>query len=174
MTLNLDIEGINCAAPAIPNFVMECSTFKISKSDGSRADQGPVARYTMGATNFFDCAIFKYPYTTLADYRDLKIEQNSELYSKIRQFWVKVKELTLLELMKLPEDQRPPVQIYDRTIQHVIDYRHIDFQWDEDQVPETWSYYDDELLARLDKLWKEHERSVGQGYNRRKNGKGKN
>jgi hypothetical protein len=66
-------------------------------------------------------------------------------------------DVTKLELLQLDADKRPEQYdwIFDPHYQNSSIER---FVWKEDQIPEGWTFFDDELVKQLDKLWKKHER----------------
>ena len=156
-TIELDATGIDCSTVAIPQTVVECSTFKIKFWSWDRNDtQGSVSRYAMSVIGV-DSAVLKQSYVVLHEDEKDQFEPDqpapSRLFKKTIHVVCQVRGLTKLELAKLPESDRP------------IEYNNImnqrfreDFEWKGTKVPETWSYYDDDFMKQLKKLWRKHER----------------
>jgi len=156
--IELDAAGIDCSIVAIPQTVVECSTFKIKLWRWNSRDdhEGPVSRYTMSVIGV-DSAVLKRSYVVLREDQKDEYEPDhpapSRLYQKTIHLVCQIRALTILELSKLPESDRP------------IEYNNImdprtreTFEWKSTKVPETWSYYDDDFMKQLGKLWREHER----------------
>ncbi|KAI4673124.1 uncharacterized protein J4E78_001631 [Alternaria triticimaculans] len=157
-TIGLDPTGIDCSTLAIPQTVVELSTFKIKlwhwrNSNGGR---GPITSYVMSAIGV-DSAVLKQSYVVLHEDEKDQWEPDqpapSRLFKKTIHLVCQIGGLTILELAKLPESDRP------------IEYNNIingrsreAFGWKSTKVPETWSYYDDDFMKQLGKLWREHER----------------
>lgn len=67
-------------------------------------------------------------------------------------------DLTRLELLKLSNDQRPPNYLCYMSDDPEENFPISEFDWSDMNMtaPEGWSYYDDELIEQLAKLWKKY------------------
>jgi len=143
-TSDIDIDESYSAA-------IEQSTFRIQKFEGSIESRGRVDRYKVNLCYAFCHAIFKHAYITVTH-----TPSGCEYIDKIKALSEKMDGLTMLELSKLPDQDRSN-DINISLLEDVHDGIG-DFDWKANPVPRTWTYFDQKLVKQLDKLWKEHER----------------
>ena len=132
---------------------IEQSTFQIHKFEGQIEQRGRVDRYAMDASWTFSHAILKHTYLT--PIRETTEKSCAHAFvEKIKALASKMDALTTLELSRVREEERPDDYEEFMSLSTLID----EFDWDGNPVPQTWTYFDQELVKQLGKLWKEYER----------------
>jgi hypothetical protein len=98
----------------------------------------------------FTHSILRHSYITVKD--------DSQLAKKIAALLKRLDDLTLIEPTKLSSDERPAD--YDdfkgEDRDERMPLRHFCWLAGDVAVPEWWTYYDDELVAQFEKLWKKY------------------
>ena len=152
-TITLDNSSLESVKSLTPDAVIESSTFEIEITHKP-------TRHTLGATWTFSHPILKHSYVTVI----------GDFYHQLTKLSEEMDRLTRLELRKVPEEKRP-AEYADLMITRDEDQMsnmELDsdgdeeeeerimlstFKWDEGQVPETWTFFDDELVKHLRALW---------------------
>jgi len=167
-TWSIDLDVTDMKAHMAPSdSVLECSTFKLQKFVGSHSKRGPFDRYTMNAAALFRHPTLKHIYVTVGIIPVASYERSEDcpFANKVYHLRNKLGGVTQTELIKLPNDKRPPQEDFDNYLGHGPNYYGVcpsNLVWDENAVPKTWSFYDDLLVKQLSKLWKAHEREEEQ------------
>ena len=127
---------------------LESCTFRLYARDFSPPVE-PV-HYVIGPhTSVLRHYVLRHTYMALTDERE-----RSYYAVRIEALRCRLDELALVELSKMPPEDRPDV--YEEIVQDVSNARS---HWGSDFVPpNTWTFYDDEVIAFLDKIWKTQQR----------------
>jgi hypothetical protein len=138
----------------VPNAVIEATTFRVRPCEDV-GNIGPIPRYEMANLTSFEHPILRHLYLVLEDKTkagDSKTEYGYQITKLKQQF----DNLTRLEILKLSDDERPNDyrQFVDRG--GVQDKHPSTFTWGQLTVPECWTYFDDDLLKELNRLWEQY------------------
>lgn len=157
-TWKFDLDTTNIEPCSPPNKdALELSTFKLFKCPDGDLVRGPIDRYTMDAHPTFHFSVLKQVYFTVTDttaaHRTGYVPPRpmTQYADKVAAVAKKMQDLTRLELLQVPAEQRPAD--YDAHAMGVAK-----FVWKEGEEPKTWTFFDDLLVKQLKKMWEEHER----------------
>ncbi|KAF2872834.1 hypothetical protein BDV95DRAFT_605425 [Massariosphaeria phaeospora] len=141
--MELDTTGIT--ASDVPDSVLEVTTFKL-KAHQSESPR-KLSHYRIKSV-VFDHPVLKHRYVVYFN------------VASVCQLWVSLFEQTVIEMMKIPEAERPVRQL--ATLQ--TDYHHhvsAITNLDTFDKPATWTFFDDEVIERLAKSFAEEEAKGG-------------
>lgn len=160
---------------AAPDSVIESSTYGVGKV--SYTKPGQIDRCQLHAYPTFCHAILKHTYLTVTNTQGFNYSLDpvpNDLNYQLNQLSEKLIGVTKLELVQLEPDERPQEYrgvMADST--YSMNSSVPDFAWKEDQIPEGWSFFDEELIKHLNRLWKKHELKEAKEASKSKNDDGK-
>ncbi|KAH6639165.1 hypothetical protein C7974DRAFT_449101 [Boeremia exigua] len=162
--LNLDVEGVQPSH--VPDTVLEISTFRLQLSS-KYANDWQVTNYEVEFEDIISHPVLRHRYITLTEdtcYDDDELSlfdangqriRTSHFTRRCDELCDRLDELTLVELTKIPSAERPP-QFAQLSAGHgAIKEAHKTrglFK-----LPSTWTFYDDEVIAFLNKTWVEQQ-----------------
>ncbi|KAJ4343410.1 hypothetical protein N0V95_006672 [Ascochyta clinopodiicola] len=161
--LTLDVEGVQ--ASCTPDAVIETTTFRLYRP-WTYTETWQVANYTLDFDSNIRHPVLKYQYVTLADdtldeegdllVNDLDQRERTSHYARrCEQLKYRLDELTLIELTKIPSAERPPR--FETISEEDQEFCVGTMTRGKFKLPATWTFYDDEVIAFLDKAWSEQQ-----------------
>ncbi|KAJ8109059.1 hypothetical protein OPT61_g7731 [Boeremia exigua] len=154
--MKLDTQGVD--VPNIPTDVLESTTFRLRIP--RRLDQTQhVAHYKIEFHCIIRHPVLRYQYVTLKERYETNENQTTiddtegrvsvSYYSqKCQELSNRLDELTMIELTKIPPDQRPA-----QYAEVAADIRTAMKTRNKFVLPETWTFYDSDVIDHLDKAW---------------------
>lgn len=144
-SIDLDIEDMEI--PSVPDAVVESTTFLL-RVPWERYGVWKIPYYTFGSYTCLRQPVLKHCYNIMADPYEDPSSCSAYHNNLATALWQRLNELTLIELAKIPPAKRPSQ--YANMMTDVSCANNIR---DEFTLPASWTFYDDEVLAYLDKLW---------------------
>ncbi|KAF2247532.1 hypothetical protein BU26DRAFT_566501 [Trematosphaeria pertusa] len=151
-TIDLDTNGVVSETPAK---VLEQTTFKLQlpgKQWPDAHEMVPVPRYMMGPMWWLRCPVLKHGYVAVDDSIGDENIPHSKYRDKVDSLIDRLRELTMIELVKIPKDKRPSVYAPLRDGQMEAEELCGRFE-----LPESWSFYDDDVLRFLEEAWADEQ-----------------
>lgn len=147
----MELDTQSLSVPALSTAVMESTTFRLRISTGDPFEQQrSVAHYNIVYDNSIRHPVLQYQFVTQRKECPYDDDQSLSYYSQKQQVLSdRLDELTLIELTKIAPDNRP--------MQHAQVARDLSgaaTTRSKFDLPATWTYYDEEVIAYLDKAWK--------------------
>ena len=147
-TWSIELGTAGVEKPSIPDGVLESNTFQLFVDAPSSGEEGVESRYVLGYTDpRFQHPVLKYTYLGLE-----APEPMTYYTARCDALDHRLNELTRIELSKIPPGDRPD--------------EYLNLLWDLNKatelrgnftLPDSWTFYDDEVIAELDKAWKIQE-----------------
>jgi hypothetical protein len=133
-----------------PDSVIESATFKLCLYDeGYNYENDKRVKHYVLEVKKLSYDILKYDYFV----RYNKYDRDSSWYTKLcNELRTRLEELTIMELMKMPSDDRPPQ--YDELWSGEIKAKTFRGSF---TLPSTWTFYDNEVIAFLAMAWENRD-----------------
>lgn len=142
-TWSIELDTKHLDESNITDTNLESCTFRLTAKDRSPAVVS--AHYVLDRDNYsFWHPVLKHKYMVLD-----KDRETSYYTARCEALLCRLNELALVELSKMPPENRP-----DGYSEIELDVRNATMLCDNFVPPDTWTFYDDEVIAFLDKIWK--------------------
>jgi hypothetical protein len=146
-TWSIDLDTTGVTPSTVPDAVLESTTFQLELNES-----GPTTRYRVAAATFLTHPVLKYRHTTAGNAED--VYQDLPAYCRaMRDLDHRLHDATVIEMIKVGHADRP--RVFDNLVNRLVRAHKLRGRF---VLPDTWKYYDDELLRHLGKAWKEHVR----------------
>jgi hypothetical protein len=147
----IDLDTTGVTPSTVPDAVLESTTFQLGIDDS-----GSATRYKMAVATFLAHPVLKYRYTTGSQADD--VDQDQPAYCRaMMDLDDRLHDATVIEVMEMPRADRP--RVFDDLIARLVRAHRLRGTF---AMPDTWRYYDYEVVRHLVKAWKEHVRVTKQ------------
>lgn len=149
--VKLDTKGLS--VPDIPTSVLESATFQL-RGPHHHGQLSNVAYYVMDCDCIINHPVLKHQYVTLSlgtqdDDSDERKARHSYYIRKCQDLNTRLNELTLIELRGMCTNDRPHHQ-YSALKRDISEAATLRGKIDR---PASWAFFDDDVIAYLDKAW---------------------
>ncbi|KAF2993576.1 hypothetical protein E8E13_000011 [Curvularia kusanoi] len=142
-TIELNTTGLR--GPKVPDAVLESTTYSLRVWSDSSIP-GLVCFYSLDFDDgLLQHPVLKHSYIVMTGHDSSQMYYNSRTAALCR----RLNELTRVEITKMPERDRPAA--FGDLVDDLDNARGLR---DEFVLPDSWTFYDDDVIAYLDKAWK--------------------
>ncbi|KAF2247438.1 hypothetical protein BU26DRAFT_506677 [Trematosphaeria pertusa] len=139
-TLVIRLSTADVSKPAVPDGALESTTFYLFKEV-----RNGISFYDVNCNIKICHPVLRYVYELLYD------ETDNEYNKSIRHLQVRLDNLARMELYKIPVEQRPA------GYQSLVLNRNVSCTEWHFNKPDSWTYYDDDVIEYLAKIWRDRE-----------------
>lgn len=152
-TWSFELGTTGVEKPSIPDAVLESSTFRLFVKSAHWGDDDVASHYILGyKDDLFQHPVLKYTYLVLSG-----SDPMTYYTARCDALRHRLNELTRVELSKMPPGDRPAE--YSNLLSDLGRATELRGKF---TLPDTWTFYDDDVIVQLAKAWK-----IQQKLNRR-------